>query len=284
MTQSHPQPTGDDTPLFRARANDFSMRNSRFLGELSRAAYETNETKLRSELANLDLIDARLIEDSATDTQALVGSTEAAIVVAFRGTEPSKLKDLLTDVELVMVPGPLGKVHEGFWESLEGIWPKLERAVASRQNGKRALWFTGHSLGGALAQLAVARLIQRGQPAQGLYNYGAPRCGNTRFAAEFNRLAGRSTFRIVNEADIIPDVAPKFLGFEHCGRFCQLDGRGRLLVDTPQKQGLLHLLEETVEFLFDCEDDHSLAKGYLPKLSALVPWEKTPLTTLRRAA
>ena len=284
MTHSQSQATGDDTPLFRARANDFSMRNSRFLGELSRAAYETNETKLRSELANLDLIDARLIEDSATDTQALVGSTEQAIVVAFRGTEPTKLKDLLTDVELSMVPGPLGKVHEGFWESLEGIWQKLERAVASRQNGKRALWFTGHSLGGALAQLAVARLIQAGRPAQGLYSYGAPRCGNTRFATEFNRTAGRSTFRIVNEADIIPDVAPKFLGFEHCGRFCQLDGRGRLLVDTPQKQGLLHLLEETVEFLFDCEDDHSLAKGYLPKLSALVPWEKTPLPALRRAA
>ena len=59
-------------------------------------------------------------------------------MVAFRGTEPTKLKDLLTDVELTMVPGPLGKVHEGFWESLEGIWDKLERAVASRQDGKRA--------------------------------------------------------------------------------------------------------------------------------------------------
>jgi len=95
MTQSHPQLTGGDTPLFRAGASDFSMRNSRFLGELSRAAYETNETKLRSELANLDLIDARLIEDSETDTQALVGSTQQAIVVAFRGTEPSTCSGMM---------------------------------------------------------------------------------------------------------------------------------------------------------------------------------------------
>ncbi len=283
MNNSNAERT-DDTPLFRARANDFSMRNSRFLGELSLAAYETSETKLRSELANLDLNGCQLIEDPETDTQALVGSTRHAIVVAFRGTEPTKLKDLLTDVELAMVPGPLGKVHEGFWESLEGIWDKLERAVAAKQDGKRALWFTGHSLGGALAQLSVARLIQMGRPAQGMYSFGAPRCGDTRFAAQFNRLARQCTFRLVNEADIIPDVAPKFLGFEHCGRFCQLDGRGRLLIDTSPKQGLLHLLEETLEFLFDCEDDHSLAKGYLPKLSALVPWEKTPLPTLRRAA
>ncbi len=260
------------------------MRNSRFLGELSLAAYETNETKLRSELANLDLTDCRLIEDLETDTQALVGCTRQAIVVAFRGTEPTKLKDLLTDIELTMVPGPLGKVHEGFWESLEGIWDKLQRAIAIRQEGKRAIWFTGHSLGGALAQLTVARLIQMGRPAQGLYTYGAPRCGDMRFASQFNRLARQSTFRVVNEADIIPDVAPKFLGFEHCGRYCELDERGRMLIDTPQRQGLLHWLEETLELLFDCEDDHSLAKGYLPKLSALVPWDKVSSPAIRRAA
>ncbi len=283
----HPTTTSrltDDTPLFRARAADFCMPNSRFLGELSLAAYETNETKLRSELANLDLADCRLIEDLETDTQALVGSTRQAIVVAFRGTEPSKLKDLLTDVELTMVSGPFGQVHEGFWESLEAIWNKLERAIASRQNGQRAIWFTGHSLGGALAQLAVARLMQQGRSAQGMYSYGAPRCGNARFATQFNRLARRSSFRLVNEADIIPDVAPKFLGFEHCGRYCELDDRGRLLIDTPEQHGLLQMLGETLEFLFDCEDDHSLAKGYLPKLSALVPWEKAPAPALRRAA
>lgn len=274
----------DDTPLFRARATDFSMRNSRFLAELSLAAYQESETRLKHELANLDLADCRLIEDAETDTQALVGSTKQAIVVAFRGTEPTKLKDLLTDIELCMVDGPLGKVHEGFWESLEAIWSKLERAIAARHDGKRALWFTGHSLGGALAQLAVARVIQLGRPAQGMYSYGAPRCGNVRFASQFNRLARSSAFRFVNEADLIPDVTPKFLGFEHCGRYCELDGGGRLLIDTPQKQGLLHLLGETFEFLFDCEDDHSMAKGYLPKLSALVPWEKTPLPVLRRAA
>jgi hypothetical protein len=34
------------------------MQNARYLGELS-AAYETNETKLRSDLANLDLTDCR---------------------------------------------------------------------------------------------------------------------------------------------------------------------------------------------------------------------------------
>jgi triacylglycerol lipase len=235
-------------------------------------------------LAHLDICDCRLVESSETDTQALVAHTRHAIFVAFRGTEPSKLKDLLTDVDLEMVPGPLGDVHRGFWESLESIWDQLERTLASLQDGRRHLWLTGHSLGGALAQLAVARLVEMRRPVQGLYTYGGPRCGGVQFAGEYDRHARHYSFRIVNEADIIPDVAPKFLGFEHCGRHCQLDDQGRLLIDTPPRQGLLHTIAEALEFLFDGEDDHSLANGYLPKLSALAPWQKPAHSASRRAA
>lgn len=276
--------SSDDTPLFSARAADFSVRNSRFLAELSLAAYETNETRLAADLKHLDITSCRFVESTETDTQALVASTRQAIVVAFRGTEPTKLKDLLTDAELSMVAGPLGKVHEGFWESLESIWSPLQRAIGELQDGRRTVWFTGHSLGGALAQLAVARLVQMRRGVQGLYTYGSPRCGDIRFAKEFERHAGNITFRVVNEADLIPDAAPTFLGFEHCGRHCQLDGQGRLLIDTPPRQGLLNLLEQTFEFFFDCEDDHSLAKGYIPKLSVLAPREKPAVPVLRRAA
>src|SRR5260221_2264624 len=146
--------------LFSPRTSDFCVKNSRLLAELSRAAYETSESKLQSELAHLAIADCRLIENRETDTQALVARTRQAILVAFRGTEASKLTDLLTDVDLDLVPGPLGEVHHGFWEALESIWDELQRAISSLQDGKRYLWFTGHSLGGALAQLAVARLIR----------------------------------------------------------------------------------------------------------------------------
>ena len=272
------------SPLFSARASDFSVHNSRFLAELSLAAYETSETKLAADLKHQDVADCRLVEDTETDTQALVASMRQAIVVAFRGTEPTKLKDLLTDVELSMVPGPLGKVHEGFYESLESIWGSLQKTIGTLQDGRRTIWFTGHSLGGALAQLAVARLVQMRRGVQGLYTSGSPRCGDLQFAKGFERHAGHITFRVVNEADLIPDVAPTFLGFEHCGRHCQLDDQGRLLIDTPPKQGLLNLLEQTFEFFFDCEDDHSLAKGYIPKLAVLAPREKPSAPAHRRAA
>ena len=274
----------NDSPLFSSHARDFSVRNSRFLCELSLAAYEETESKLAADLKNIDITDCRLVESRDTDTQALVASTRSAIIVAFRGTEPTKLKDLLTDVELTMVDGPLGTVHEGFFESLESIWFPLQRTIGKLHDGNRPIWFTGHSLGGALAQLSVARLMQMRRGVQGMYTYGSPRCGDKQFAREFQKRAGSVSFRLVNEADLIPDVTPTFLGFEHAGRHCQLDGQGRLLIDTPPKQSLLKLLSNTLEFFFDCEDDHSLAKGYLPKLAVLAPRESPPTIRLRPAA
>ena len=49
-------------------------------------------------------------------------------------------------------------------------------------------------------------------------------------------------------------------------------------------RSLLNLLEVTFEFLFDCEDGHSLAKGCIPKLTLLAPREKSSIPALRRAA
>ncbi len=265
----------DDSRYFRAAASDFSIDNARFLCELSLAAYESRESKIRRELAERGMTDCRLIDCPDSDTQALVGRSGLGIIVAFRGTEPSQMKDLMTDLNLSFVPGPMGQVHRGFLTSLESIWEQLMDAIASRQDGKRLLWITGHSLGGALAKLTVARLIRMRRPVQGMYTYGAPRCGDARFASEFDRQARHYTFRIVNEQDVVPKVAPRFLGYEHAGRHCLLDDDGRLAIDSQPRGDLISSLTDAFTLFFDGEDDHSLASGYLPKLSALAPQERT---------
>lgn len=267
----------DEHPFFRATASDFSIENARFLCELSLAAYETRESKVRRELAERSVTDCRLLDCGDSDTQALVGRAGQAIFVAFRGTEPTKVKDLMTDLNLQFVPGPMGQVHRGFLASLESIWEKLLDAIASHQDGKRHLWITGHSLGGALAKLTVARLIRMRRPVQGMYTYGAPRCGDARFASEFDRQARHYSFRIVNEQDVVPKVAPQFLGYQHAGRHCLLDDDGRLAIDSQPKGDLVSSLSDAWTMFFDGEDDHSLASGYLPKLAALVPEQRANL-------
>ncbi|HUE72714.1 MAG TPA: lipase family protein [Pirellulaceae bacterium] len=267
----------EEHPHFRATASDFSVQNARFLCELSLAAYETRESKVRRELAERSVTDCRLLDCTDSDTQALVGRAGRGIFVAFRGTEPSRVRDVMTNVNLQFVPGPMGHVHSGFLASLEAIWEKLLDAVASRQDGQRHLWITGHSLGGALAKLTVARLVRMRRPVQGLYTYGAPRCGDARFASEYDRQARHYSFRIVNEQDVVPKVAPRFLGYEHAGRHCLLDGNGSLAIDSQPSGDLVNSLTDAFAAIFDGEDDHSLAQGYLPKLAALAPQERPVL-------
>ena len=265
----------EENPFFRPAASDFAIENAHFLCELSLAAYETSESKIRRELADRGVTDCRLIDCDDSDTQALVARCGLGIIVAFRGTEASQVQDLMTDLNVQLVPGPMGQVHRGFLASLESIWDKLMDAIASRQDGRRLLWLTGHSLGGALAQLAVAHLVRCRRAVQGLYTFGAPRCGNSAFADQFDRQARHYTFRIVNEQDVVPKVAPEFLGYQHAGRHCLLDDDGRLLIDAAPRGDLVSSLSDAFTMIFDGEDDHSLATGYLPKLAALVPQERT---------
>lgn len=52
------------------------------------------------------------------------------------------------------------------------------------------------------------------------YTFGSPRCGNARFASEYNRIVPR-TFRMINTLDIVPQLPP-FLVYKHVDCECRL--------------------------------------------------------------
>src|SRR5262249_28042845 len=98
---------------------------------------------------------------------------------------------------------PTGKVHEGFRDALDVVWPDLEARLAKISPG-RQVWFSGHSLGAALATLAADRYVNT----RGVCTFGSPRVGDPAFAKAFDtRLAGRS-LRFVNDNDVVPHVPP----------------------------------------------------------------------------
>ncbi len=172
--------------------------------------------------------------DVPVDTQAYVCRGSRALLIAFRGTEISKIKDWFTDLMATEVASPTGsgKVHKGFAAALSAVWPQLTQTLDELHDGLAPIWITGHSLGGALAVLAAAQL-QSLRPIQGLYTFGQPRVGDRDFAKSMNRaLAGRM-IRFVNNNDIVPQVPPPglFLKYWHGEREVRFAPDGKLILD-----------------------------------------------------
>ena len=158
------------------------------------------------------------VDEESTDTQCMVWRSAAlnAVVVAFRGTEQTRWRDLLTDATLVQESWSEDHkdwmAHAGFKRAYDSVKHAVRGAVAAAAapaaaaDGPPLLLVTGHSLGGALATLSALDLFECGA-AKGfsgveLYTFGAPRVGNRRLCEAINaRLPG--AFRVVNGQDVV---------------------------------------------------------------------------------
>lgn len=146
-------------------------------------------------------------EKVSTDTQALIINFKKNVIVVFRGTDFKRIADLITDancltVELTGSKDKLPGVHSGFAQALENIWNSMSlkrepnsntckfcEKISELSEQNKNFWFTGHSLGGALATLALAKFpYQRIKQVTGLYTFGQPRCGTDQFVKAFSNI------------------------------------------------------------------------------------------------
>ncbi|KAL0349073.1 UNVERIFIED_CONTAM: Lipase [Sesamum angustifolium] len=183
------------------------------------------------------------LDNSETDTQARMQVAiwrdleRKRLVIAFRGTEQSRWKDLRTDLMLVpagLNPERIGgdfkqevQVHSGFLSAYDSVRTRLisliKQAIGHRGDSsdllpKWHIYVTGHSLGGALAtllalELSSSLLAKHGAISVTMYNFGSPRVGNRRFAEVYNEKV-KDSWRVVNHRDIIPTV-PRLMGYCH---------------------------------------------------------------------
>ncbi|MFJ3483671.1 lipase family protein [Pseudomonas sp. NPDC090202] len=156
------------------------------------------------------------------DTQLLYAVSFEQVLVAWRGTEMNRYRDLFTDLAIrpvkseslescqPIVPCPdltaEGRVHFGFLESFnlahELFVSELRVLVPNLARG-RDLFICGHSLGGALGLLHAAKL-RDSNPL--LYTYGMPR---TFTHKAVSGLSDIPHFRHINDTDTIPNVPPE---------------------------------------------------------------------------
>ena len=162
------------------------------------------------------------------DTQGYVALSDTHVLAAFRGTE--SLPDWLTNLQAVKDPGPWKntKVHEGFQDSFMASALQIGEIIGRNLAADHQVWLTGHSLGGALAVLLAATLLESGLPVHGLYTFGAPRVGDKKFARALDTsLQGvAANWRVVNVDDLVPHVPPESF-FSHAGNRMLLLDNGK---------------------------------------------------------
>ncbi len=196
---------------------------------MSMASYEGDMNVLvRNLLAEGGWTVNQYVENNAmADAQCFLfqrnseGGEESISILAVTGTQSKK--DAEVDLRVHRIPfgggvpaefrqtanrKDLGEsfplVHQGFenhtWtalfvkpiESFDGLTLGEYLAKQLKENPREKLYLTGHSLGGAVAVLAAARLSDMGVPAEQLevISFGAPAIGNQAFASTYeNRFA-----------------------------------------------------------------------------------------------
>ena len=201
-------------PPFDPERRDYAANNAWWLAELSRLVYRCDMTVPPA--VSLDVLLARggwqrvgTFGSKRLRTQALLvqGTASArCAVLVFRGTE-QKVQDFVHDADARLVPARHGgaRVHRGFARALAAVWPQISQALPR----DLPLFFTGHSLGAALAVLAATE-----QAPQAVYGFGTPRVGDAGLA---DLLQTIPVHRIVHGDDIVTVVPPSSLGFQHVG-------------------------------------------------------------------
>ncbi|KAM0824228.1 hypothetical protein ACQ4PT_070341 [Festuca glaucescens] len=134
----------------------------------------------RSSFIKSDFEKICFLDNGSTDTQVAIwrDSSRRRLVVAFRGTEQTRWKDLVTDLNLVpagLNPERLGgdfkqevQVHSGFLGAYDSVRNRIMVLIKyaigymdeedAETIAKWHIYVTGHSLGGALATLLALEL------------------------------------------------------------------------------------------------------------------------------
>jgi len=205
----------------------FRVSHAADLAALSRISYLAPHLAEDASRA-LGYTEVRFVQSAEHDTQVLVAADAGNLVVAFRGT--SAFADLVTDACACMAAFPAGKVHRGFRAALDAVAQPLRDACADLTAG-RALWLTGHSLGGSLALLAAFEAVfELAVPIHGVYVFGAARPGNGAFADAYQAKLAAQTWCFVRDDDPVPRLLPRAAGYRDAAPIVRLE-HGEIIQD-----------------------------------------------------
>jgi triacylglycerol lipase len=261
----------------------FSHSNAYWMARLAQSAYVCRGNSTAPDeggiLADLRAEDPEFLSIAGIDkssSQAVLIEHQDYWCFAFRGTD--EMRDWLDNINAFPTRALFGEFHRGFAQSTEDVWePLFERYQAGRQADRRAarprpVFLTGHSLGGAMATVAAAKLLHVDHPFTSVYTFGQPRTMTLETARIFNSEAKDRFFRFQNNGDIVTRVPSRLMGYSHVGTCLYIAQDKQIHDDIGFWFRFLDTLEGAVEAAIDTRldavEDHAMSDY----LSAILAW------------
>ena len=188
----------------------FDIQAAVLVGNAAELAYEDDGTVIANWARNKGFTSATAFNRG--NIQGFWAISDNVALLAFRGT--SNIGQWIRDARLLPTSHPWGPVHSGFSGGIQQVNTDLQPFEEAAKKVEHVS-VTGHSLGGALAVLASARLKEQGMNPL-VYTYGQPRVGLAAFAEKYDIELPDRLWRFINQNDIVPRVPPGLL-YRHCG-------------------------------------------------------------------
>jgi len=199
----------------------FTLGNALAMMWLSQLAYEADDhpETVDAVLPKFKLRKIKLGERGRLERKAsfIVATGRGATFVMLAGTDPLKPQDLITDADLN--PFSTG-FHDGFLEAARSVQNEIETAIRDNGAAGQPLFFTGHSMGGAVAVISAQLALKSGLRATAVYTFGGARAGGQEFFDSYDPDLGNCSFRLVYGKDVVAKVPPNSLirTFRHVGQ------------------------------------------------------------------
>jgi len=213
-----------DAISFDALSTQYVAGNAWWLAELSRWIYnldgmsQGNRSVPHQHLTAGGLRELAFFSNKGTHC-ALIESDNAKhknpfAVLVFRGS--SEPRNWLTNAVTVPMKD---NVHRGYDLALDQVWAEVEQALGHLN---RPTFYTGHSMGAALATLAARR-----RAPHAVYGFGSPQVGKRDLANSFENTP---LFRVINHRDIAGRI-PSSRVYAHVGELIYISHDCELWID-----------------------------------------------------
>lgn len=250
-TENSFYPSQPEEVEFPAGTSSYDPRIAWWLAKLSKLAYD-NKITIATRLKKYKFNHVEFFDTGGTQAFLAVHPGMQAgkfAVLAFRGTEEDSI-DILTNIRFAKrlfpsenlveeiqdnskKPSKKFYAHGGFLAGVLNVWgcalnqktkdtfhnsdwkgaPGISEAICAL-GPDTPLYFTGHSLGGALATLAAYKTLTYRSEVQmtALYTFGSPRAVHLPLAEAINKELVGKIHRVVNYTDVVSRVPPRVPG------------------------------------------------------------------------